>query len=94
MEYIHGIHMLPLLPISPYIRSAKFVNEELNTIGGDGFINSVTGGWRGILVANKGIVQPHAAWDFFAQPGFDWSWLDGGASRSWYLAWTGGLAGV
>ncbi|RPB04022.1 putative endo-1,3-beta-glucanase [Choiromyces venosus 120613-1] len=93
-EYIHGIQMIPLSPVSPYVRSVRFVNEELQELGGDGFINGVVGGWRGLLVANKGIVNPKAAWDWFAQSGFDNNWLDGGASKSWYLAWTGGMAGV
>ena len=32
------------------------------------------------------IINPMAAWQLFSQSGFDASWLDGGASRTWYLA--------
>lgn len=31
-----------------------------------------------------------AAWNFFAQEDFDPAWLDGGASRTWYLVFAAG----
>lgn len=53
----------------------------------------VGGGWKGILFANLALIDPKAAWNFFARPDFDYSWIDGGASRTWYLAFAAGLGG-
>jgi len=50
----------------------------------------VVGGWKGILFANYAIIDPVAAWNFFVSTTFDESWLDGGASRTWYLAFAAG----
>jgi endo-1,3(4)-beta-glucanase len=50
----------------------------------------VDGGWKGVLFANLALVDPQASWDFFAQHQFDYSWIDGGASRTWYLAYAAG----
>jgi endo-1,3(4)-beta-glucanase len=93
IEYIQGIHMLPLLPCSTLTRTERFVQEEWDTWFGSGRAESVQGGWKGILFANLAIVNPGAAWSFFANAGFDAGTLDGGASRTWYLAWAAGLGG-
>ncbi|KAL4971609.1 glycosyl hydrolase family 81-domain-containing protein [Aspergillus desertorum] len=96
LEYIQGIHMLPLLPMSPYIRSQKFVREEWNAIFASNAAapaEKVTGGWKGILYANLALIDPAASWRFFSQENFDYSWIDGGASRTWYLAFAAGLGG-
>lgn len=91
-EYIHGIQMIPLTAASPFIRLKTYVAEEwaakLATI-----INNVDSGWRGILMANLAISDPVSAWNFFTSPQFTSAWLDGGASLSWYLAFTAGMAG-
>lgn len=50
----------------------------------------VDGGWKGVLYANLALIDPKASWDFFAQPNFDYSSIDGGASRTWYLAFAAG----
>lgn len=86
IEYIQGIHMLPLLPSSILTRTAKFVAEEWNTYFSNGRVDSIAGGWRGVLYGNLAIIDPRTAWHFFSQPNFDASWLDGGASLTWYLA--------
>lgn len=52
--------------------------------------SKVEGGWRGVLYANLALIDPKAAWEFFAQPNFDYNWIDGGASRTWYLAFVAG----
>src|SRR5271163_4201752 len=44
----------------------------------------------GILYANLAIINPAASWDFFSQPNFDPTWLDGGASLTWYLTFAAG----
>lgn len=86
IEYIQGIHMLPLLPYSTFTRTTQFVNEEWNTYFSNGRVDAIQGAWRGILYANLAIIDPVTAWKFFSQSGFDASWLDGGASQTWYLA--------
>ena len=85
IEYIQGIHMLPLLPYSTLTRKAKFVMEEWNTFFSNGRVDSVAGGWRGVLYGNFATIDPITAWKFFSQPNFDLSLLDGGASQTWYL---------
>lgn len=81
--------MLPLTPISPYIRSTTFVNEEWNVYF-NGRTGSIDDGWKGILWANYAIIQPKAAFDFFNAANWQDKWLDGGASRTWYMAFAGG----
>jgi endo-1,3(4)-beta-glucanase len=92
-EYIEGIHMIPLNPSSAYTRRAQFVQEEWDTYFSDGRVNQVQGGWKAILYANYALINPQTAYDFFADPDFDTT-LDGGASRTWYLAYTAALLGV
>jgi len=93
LEYIHGIQMIPLSPISPYIRQTDFVQQEWTKFF-DTYVDSVIGGWRGLLKANQAIIDPTASYSFFSQDNFDQSFLDGGASLTWYLAWTAGLGGA
>ncbi|KAL1957438.1 hypothetical protein VTO42DRAFT_6006 [Malbranchea cinnamomea] len=96
LEYIHGIHMLPLLPSSAYTRSKEFVREEWDALFAPGAsmpAENVQGGWRGVLFANLALIDPARAWDFFSQQNFDLGWIDGGASRTWYLAFAAGLGG-
>ncbi|OJJ75131.1 hypothetical protein ASPBRDRAFT_53082 [Aspergillus brasiliensis CBS 101740] len=93
LEYIQGIHMLPLLPSSPYVRSQNFVREEWNALFSANAADpasNVTGGWKGVLYANLALIDPASSWNFFAQSNFDYSWIDGGASRTWYLAFAAG----
>lgn len=90
IEYIQGIHMLPLLPSTSYIRRADFVSAEWAQYFSDGRADSVVGGWRGILYGNLATIQPGRAWDWFSRDGFDPSWLDGGASLTWYMAYSAG----
>lgn len=89
-EFIEGIHMLPLLPSSTLARTQNFVTEEWNTYFSNGRVDAAEGGWKGILYANLAIIDPVIAWQFFSQPNFNASWLDGGASRTWYLALAAG----
>lgn len=86
--------MLPLNPCSAYIRNPRFVREEWASYfaphSGSHPAHRVPGGWRGILFGNLATVDPVAAWEFFAKEWFDPTWLDGGASRTWYLAFAAG----
>lgn len=61
--------------------SQRVVKEEWETYFSRGRVDEVGGGWRGILYANLGLIDPKAAFRFFNQPNFDPGWLDGGASR-------------
>lgn len=73
------------------------VGEEFQVYFDKGRVDQVAGGWRGILWCNLALCDPgaaKAAFDFFNQPNFDYGWLDGGASRVWYLAYTAALAGL
>ena len=90
-EYVEGIHMLPIMPFTTLVRSPDFVNQEWQAYFAS-TINSITGGWRGLLMANWAIVNPSAAYQFFKT--IDISFLDGGASQTWYLAWSAALGGL
>ncbi|TKA34067.1 hypothetical protein B0A50_00047 [Salinomyces thailandicus] len=97
-EYIQGIHMLPLMPHTPFIRSANFVQQEWNAYFGPSGIKpvtSITSGWRGVLEGNRATVDPTFGYDFFsgATGVFQDSYLDGGASQTWYLAYAAALGG-
>ncbi|PQE33898.1 glycosyl hydrolase family 81 protein [Rutstroemia sp. NJR-2017a WRK4] len=94
VEFVQGIHMLPLLPHSTLTRTQRFVTEEWNTYFSNGRADAVVGGWKGILFGNLAIIDAKSSWNFFARGDFDWSWLDGGASRTWYLAMAAGLGGA
>ncbi|KAK7992786.1 glycosyl hydrolase family 81 [Apiospora saccharicola] len=90
IEYVQGIHMIPLLPSSKLTRAPKFVQEEWKTYFDKGRADKVEGGWRGILYGNLATVDPRSAWAFFTAKNFDPSWLDGGASLTWYQAYAAG----
>ena len=90
IEYIQGIHMIPLLPSSPYVRRADFVSQEWDTFFSNGRAEQVVGGWKGILFGNYATINPSAAWAFFNSSNFSPDWIDGGASLTWYLAYTAG----
>lgn len=89
--------MLPLSPATPFTRPASFILEEWNTYFNTTSpypVSTITGGWKGILYGNLACIDPRAAWQFFSQEGFDGSWVDGGASRTWYLAFAAALGGA
>jgi endo-1,3(4)-beta-glucanase len=92
-EYIEGIHMIPQNPSSAYTRPRQFVQEEWDTYFANGQADKVQGGWRGILYANYALINPSAAYDYFSDPNFDYGLLDGGASRTWYLAYSAAMMG-
>lgn len=87
--------MLPLTAISPYIRSAAFVQQEWNTYWPGGTaVNALTDGWKGVLWANQALFDPAGSHAQFRRSDFQEVWLDGGASRSWYLSFAGLLGGA
>ncbi|EAQ85103.1 hypothetical protein CHGG_09117 [Chaetomium globosum CBS 148.51] len=93
-EDIQGIHMLPLLPHTPLIRTPAFVREEWDTYFSGGREGAITGGWKGVVWGNYATVDPRGAYAFFAGEGFDPAWLDGGASLTWYLCYSAALGGL
>lgn len=95
IEYIEGIHMIPLNPASAFTRTQTFVTEEWDQyFAPNNYAANVTGGWQGILYANLAIIDAKTSYNFFANSDFDYGSLDGGASRTWYLAYAAGLGGA
>lgn len=92
-QYIHGVHMLPLTAISPYIRSQTFVREEWDLYF-RGKTGSIDDGWKGILYANLALIDAKGPFAFFNSSTWKNKWLDGGASRLWYMAFAGSLGGA
>lgn len=92
-EYIHGIHMLPITPISSYIRGQDFVEEEW-LLKLASIVDEIPDGWRGLLKLNQGLFDPEAAWEWFARPAWDPNLIDGGMSRTWSLAYLAGIGGA
>lgn len=97
-EYIQGIHMLPLLPSSKLTRAPEFVRQEWEAYFADGGVDpasTVQGGWKGVLMANYAIIDPRTSYNFFSNVSGDFQvgMLDGGASQTWYLAWSAALGG-
>ena len=90
IEYMQGIHMLPLLPSSKLTRPANFVRQEWSAYFDNGRADQVQGGWKGILYGNLAMVDPSTAWNFFTSSSFDPSWLDGGASLTLYQTFCAG----
>lgn len=90
IEYVQGIHMLPLIPATKLVRTEAFVAEEWDQYFSGGRADNVVGGWRGVLYGNLATIDPATAFNWFNQAGFDQGWLDGGASLTWYLAYSAG----
>lgn len=90
-EYIQGIHMIPIMPQSAYTRPKAFVQEEWDAYFSNGRADKVEGGWKGILYANQALIDPQTSYNFFNDPSFDIGLLDGGASKTWYLAYAAAL---
>lgn len=90
LQYIQGIHMVPTTPISSFIRSPQFVEEEWN---GQlkAIIDSVDDGWKGILYLDYALTNAQEAFNFFSSSSFKTQWLDNGQSRTWGLAFTKAL---
>jgi endo-1,3(4)-beta-glucanase len=92
IEYIQGINMIPIMPFSTVTRRRDFVQTEWDQFFAKN-ISSFQSGWRGILMANQALINPEASYQFFSNGSGDYTdqMLDGGASRTWYLAYAAGL---
>lgn len=92
-EYIQGIHMIPITPVSSTMRTQEFVQQEWDQVI-EPILKDVESGWTGILRSNQAIIDPKSSYKFFADDKFDsQKLLDGGASLTWYLAYAAGMNG-
>jgi endo-1,3(4)-beta-glucanase len=85
--------MVPIHPFTVLTRPRAFVKEEWDRYFSDGRAN-VEGGWRGILYGNLALIDPKASYSFFrdgVDGHWDERWIDGGASRTWYLVWAAAM---
>ncbi|KAF4415289.1 glycosyl hydrolase family 81 [Fusarium acutatum] len=96
IAYIQGIHMLPIVPSSAYIRKPSFVREEWDQyFAGNKSGSLSSGGFAGHIYANlaiadkAGAIESHA---FFRKQTTDSPYLSG-SSLTWDLAYTAALGG-
>lgn len=89
-EWVHGIHMLPITPISSYIRGPQFVKQEWDETLAD-IVDRIPDGWKGVLKLNLGLFDPKSSWKWFARDDWQDNLIDGGMSRSWSLAYLAGI---
>ncbi|GBL48334.1 hypothetical_protein [Candidozyma auris] len=89
-EYIQGIHMIPVNPVSSFIRKPEFVKQEWEQKL-QGLVGNLNDGWRGILMLNAALFDPDMAWKFFSDGNFSKDHLDGGQSKTWSLAYCAGV---
>ena len=87
LEYIQMIHAIPVLPISTFIRSSTFVQQEWDQLLKD-IVDTVNDGWKGIIMLNMALCNPILAYSFFSNPQFDKKYLDGGQSLTWSLTYS------
>ncbi|KAK6460301.1 hypothetical protein DFJ63DRAFT_323804 [Scheffersomyces coipomensis] len=90
VQYIHGIHMLPIMTASSFIRGPTYVQQEWDEILSS-IINDVPDGWRGILMLNVALYDPTTAYQFFSSSSFTDAYLDNGQSLTWSLAYCAGV---
>lgn len=91
-EYVHGIHMMPITPASSLIRIPSYVEQEWKDQVST-FIKNVDSGWLGVLKLNQALYDPKSSYQFFSSSDFKSTYLDNGQSRTWALAFSGGLSG-
>ncbi|KAL7770036.1 hypothetical protein ACKLNR_001420 [Fusarium oxysporum f. sp. zingiberi] len=95
IAYIQGIHMLPIVPSSAYIRKPSFVREEWDQYFAGNKSESLSSGFAGhiyviLAIADKaGAVESHA---FMRKQTTDSPYLSG-SSLTWDLAYTAALGG-
>lgn len=95
-QYVHGIHMIPLTAMSPYIRKPAFVEGEYESLLKPLSAEIFGTGWSGIISSNLAISDSHASWEYFTNGSivdFNYYNLDEGQSLSWALTFAAGLGG-
>ncbi|CAN6674358.1 glucan endo-1,3-beta-D-glucosidase 1 [Trichomonascus vanleenenianus] len=93
LEYIQGIHMIPITPVSALMRQEEFVQQEWEEKLA-AIINTIDSGWTGILRINQALFDADASYEFFSQDNFNPQYLDNGASLTWYLAYSSGMKSI
>ncbi|CAG8471828.1 8510_t:CDS:10 [Ambispora gerdemannii] len=85
MECIHGIHMIPTTPITPYTRRNKFVTEEWEEVLSS-IVDNITDAWKSLLQMNYAQINSKSVYNYFLQhPDAP---LDDGLTRTWALFWS------
>jgi endo-1,3(4)-beta-glucanase len=79
-DYIHGIQMIPMTPISEEVRTLDFVRDEWPLL--DGIARSITHQWKSVLYMNYAVLDPKAAFKVLQTAS-----LDDGLTRTWALFW-------
>lgn len=92
-EYVHGIHMIPITPMSSYIRGPRYVKEEWDQKLA-GIVDKIPDGWQGILKLNAGLFDPKYSWRWFSRGDWQDNLIDPGMTRSWALAYLAGIGGA
>ena len=90
LEAIQGIHMIPILPSTPFVRVREFVSQEWDAFFSNGRGNAIGNAWKSILFGNYATIEPEQAWQVFSAANFEPQWLDGGASLTWLMAYSAG----
>lgn len=94
--FIEGIHMLPIVPSSAYVRRAPFVRQEWDQyFAGNRTGNLTGGGFVGHVYVNLAIADQAGAeesYRFMRAQRANSSYLDG-QSLAWNLAYTAALGG-
>ena len=90
IEAIQGIQMIPVHAPTGLTRNKNFIQEEWDAFFGGGAIDSIDNPWKGIAYAQYALVDPVVSYEFFASDSFQDNWIDGGASRSWSMAYAAG----
>ncbi|OAA70257.1 endo-1,3-beta-glucanase Engl1 [Cordyceps fumosorosea ARSEF 2679] len=94
IEFIQGIHMIPILPVTTVARTSKFVKEEWEAFFSNGRLDLIDNGWKSILLGNLATIEPKQAFAVLSEKNFDSKWLDGGVSLTWLLAYSAALGGL
>ncbi|KAM0332016.1 hypothetical protein ACHAQA_002282 [Verticillium albo-atrum] len=94
IEAIQGIHMIPVHAPTGLSRSKTFIKQEWDAYFSNGRIDKINNAWKGIAYANYAVIEPAKAWAFFSSSSFQPAWVDGGASRTWYMAYSAALGGL
>ncbi|KAH7324129.1 endo-1,3(4)-beta-glucanase [Stachybotrys elegans] len=87
IEAIQGIHMIPVHAPTGYARSKTFIQQEWDVYFSKGRVDAFDNPWKSIAYADYALVNPQVAWNYFNSTSFKAEWIDGGASRSWYMAY-------
>lgn len=92
IEAIQGIHMIPVHAPTVLSRSKTFVKQEWDAFFSNGRVDKFDNAWKSVIYASYATIEPKKAWDYFNSKDFKATWIDGGASRTWYMAYAAGTS--